>query len=256
MALPQVQETQARVPQGGALAFVPGDGDAEGTLVHGRFLARDNRFRVTVEAGGRILAAHLACSGRLAELLLPGRPVVLARRTGPGRKTGYDLALVRDGGGWVSVDTHLPNRLVGRALRAGRLAPLAGYERVRPEVSYGRSRLDFLLEAGGRRPCLVEVKSVTLVVDGLGCFPDAVTARGRRHLLELASALDAGYRAAALFIVQRGDARGVRPHDEADPAFGCALREAVQRGVEVYAYGCRVEPGEVEIAEALPVLLA
>jgi sugar fermentation stimulation protein A len=102
----------------------------------------------------------------------------------------------------------------------------------------------------------VEVKSVTLVVDGVGCFPDAVTARGRRHLLELAAAVEAGYRAVALFIVQREDARGVRPHHEADPAFGRTLRDVVERGVEVYAYGCRVEPGHVEIAESLPVVLA
>jgi len=255
MALPETEETAARVPQVGTLAFVGVDGDVEGAQIEGRFLVRDNRFRAAVEVEGRTLAAHLPCSGRLAELLIPGRRVVLARRRGVGRKTGYDLTLVRDGERWVSVDTRLPNRLVGRALREGRLAPLSGYNLVRPEVSFGRSRLDFCLEAEGRPPCLVEVKSVTLVIDGLGCFPDAVTARGRRHLLELASAVEAGTRAVALFIVQRDDARGVRPHDEADPAFGRALREAVERGVEVVAYGCRVEPGHVEIAERLPVLL-
>ncbi|HSJ54442.1 MAG TPA: DNA/RNA nuclease SfsA [Anaerolineae bacterium] len=251
---PETADTVARVPQAGTLAFMDAGAGVEGAVVEGRFLTRDNRFRVTVEVEGRTLAAHLPCSGRLAELLLPGRRVVLARRLGVERKTGYDLVLVRDGERWVSVDTHLPNRLVVRALREGRLAPLAGYDRVRPEVFFGRSRLDFRLEAEGRRPCLVEVKSVTLVIDGMGCFPDAVTARGRRHLLELASAVQAGYRAAALFIVQRDDARGVRPHDEADPAFGRALREVVKQGVEVVAYGCRVEPGHVEIAERLPVL--
>jgi sugar fermentation stimulation protein A len=111
------------------------------------------------------------------------------------------------------------------------------------------------LEAGGRRPCLVEVKSVTLVVDGLGCFPDAVTLRGRRHLEELAGAVEAGYRAAALFVVQRDDARGVRPHDESDPGFGRTLREVARRGVEVYACGCRVGPGRIEIDRLLAVHL-
>jgi len=256
MALPGAENTAARVPHVGTLAFV-GDGqDVEGAAVEGRFLARDNRFRVTVEAGGRVLAAHLPCSGRLGELLIPGRRVILARRLAAGRKTGYDLVLVQDGGQWVSVDARLPNHLVAMALREGRLAPLAGYNLVRPEAAFGRSRLDFCLEAEGRAPCLVEVKSVTLLIDGLGCFPDAVTERGRRHVLELVSAVEAGYRAAVLFVVQRGDARGVRPHDEADPAFGRALREAARRGVEVYAYGCRVEPGRVEIAERLPVLMA
>lgn len=255
MASSQAGETTARVPEAGALAFVPGAaaGGIEGARVEGRFLTRDNRFLVSAEVEGRVVAAHLPCSGRLGELLLPGRRVVLARRLRAGRKTDYDLVLVRHGEQWVSVDTHLPNRLVARELRAGRLEPLSGYDLVRSEVSFGRSRLDFRLEAQGRPPCLVEVKSVTLVVDGLGCFPDAVTARGRRHVLELASAVEAGYRAAVLFIVQRGDAQGVRPHDEADPAFGLALRGAVERGVEVYAYGCRVEPGRVAIAGRLPV---
>lgn len=256
MASPGAERIAARVPTEGTLAFVGAGQDVEGARVEGRFLARDNRFRVTVEVGGRIVAAHLPCSGRLGELLLPGRRVILARRLGAGRKTGFDLVLVQDGEEWVSVDARLPNRLVAMALREGRLAPLAGYELVRPEVSFGRSRLDFCLEGEGRPPCLVEVKSVTLLIDGLGCFPDAVTERGRRHLLELASATEAGYRAVALFVVQRGDAHGMRPHDEADPAFGRALREAANRGVEVYAYGCRVEPDRVEIVERLPVLMA
>jgi sugar fermentation stimulation protein A len=158
-------------------------------------------------------------------------------------------------GRWVSVDARLPNDLVEEALHNGRLTPLAGYPTLRREVHYGRSRFDFQLTAPGRPPCLVEVKSVTLVVDGLGCFPDAVTLRGRRHLNELAEAVEAGHRAAILFCLQRDDASGLRPHDEADPGFGRALREAAQRGVEVYAYTCRVEPGRIEITHSLPVHL-
>ena len=150
-----------------------------GDLVEGHLVRRDNRFRVTAEVGGREVWAHLPNSGRLGELLLPGRRVVLVERAAPGRKTGYDLSLVEHEGRWVSVDARLPNDLVEEALLAGRLEPLAGYPAMRREVTRGRSRFDFLLEAPGRRPCLVEVKSITLVVDGLGCFPDAVTLRGR-----------------------------------------------------------------------------
>lgn len=227
----------------------------EGKRVEGRFLSRDNRFRVTVELAGGPVWAHLPNSGRLGELLVAGRRVVLIERPGEGRKTRFDLSLVKMGGGWVSVDARLPNDLVEEALHRGQLAPLAGYPVVRREVSFGRSRFDFLLEAPGRVPCLVEVKSITLVVEGLGCFPDAVTARGRRHLNELAEAVAAGYRAAVLFCVQRDDAAGVRPHDESDPEFGQALREAARRGVEVYAYACSVEPGRAEIIHPLPIHL-
>jgi sugar fermentation stimulation protein A len=226
-----------------------------GDLVEGRFLARDNRFRVTVEVEGREVWAHLPNSGRLGELLVAGRRILLVERPGAGRKTGYDLSLVEMEGRWVSVDARLPNDLVAESLRAGKLVPLAGYPILRREVPFGRSRFDIRLEAPDRAPCLVEVKSITLVIDDLGCFPDAVTTRGRRHLEELAVAVDKGYRAAVVFVVQRDDAVGVRPHDESDPDFGRALRESARRGVEVYACGCCVEPARVTIERTLPVHL-
>jgi len=229
--------------------------EIEGQLVEGYFLSRDNRFRVTVEVDGQRVWAHLANSGRLGELLVPGRRVVLVERAGARRKTAYDLSSVGMDGVWVSVDARLPNDLVAEALDTGKLGPLAGYPDVRREVAFGGSRLDFLLEAEDRRPFLVEVKSATLVVDGWACFPDAVTLRGRRHLLELALAVEMGYRAAALFVVQRNDARGLRPHDESDPGFGQTLRAVARRGVEVYAYACCIEPGRAMIERPLPVNL-
>ncbi len=229
--------------------------EVAGSLVEGRFVARDNRFRVTVEVAGQPVCAHLPNSGRLGELLVPGCRTLLVERRGAQRKTDYDLHLVELNRRWVSVDARLPNDLVAEALRAGRLTPLAGYPTVRREVAFGNSRLDFLLAAPDKPPCLVEVKSVTLVVDGLACFPDAVTLRGRRHVRELAGAVEAGYRAAVVFVVQRDDALGLRTHDESDPGFGQALRDAAGRGVEVYAYGCRVEPGRIELDASLPVHL-
>jgi sugar fermentation stimulation protein A len=227
-----------------------------GNLVEGCFVSRDNRFRVTAEIGGQPVWAHLPNSGRLGELLVPGRRVLLVERPGAQRKTGYDLGLVELDGRWVSVDARLPNDLVEEALGTGRIPLLAGYLSLRREVPFGHSRFDFRLAGEGCPPCWVEVKSITLVIDGLGCFPDAVTARGRRHLEELAGALEAGYRAAVLFVVQRDDAVAVRPHDESDPDFGRTLRDVVRLGVEVYAFGCHVEPGQIEITHELPVHLS
>jgi sugar fermentation stimulation protein A len=155
----------------------------------------------------------------------------------------------------VSVDARLPNDLVEEALKQGRLIPLKGYPAWRREVPWGRSRFDFLLERPGVPACMVEVKSITLVVDGLACFPDAVTARGRRHVEELVEIVEAGYRAAVVFVVQRDDATGMRPHDESDPGFGRALREAARHGLELYAFACRVEPGQAEITHPLPIYL-
>lgn len=225
-------------------------------LVEGLFVERLNRFAVAVAVEGEVRRAHLPNSGRLRELLVPGAPVLLAPRPGPGRRTPYDLALVRQGAEWVSVDARLPNRLFREALEGGRLPEWKGAELLRAEVRHGGSRLDFLLEGPGPGVrTWVEVKSVTLVQEGYGLFPDAVTARGARHLEELETALAQGDRAAVVFVVQRGDARAFRPHWEADPHFARRLAEVAQRGVQVLAYRCRVSPEEVHIAEALPVSL-
>jgi sugar fermentation stimulation protein A len=126
-------------------------------------VARDNRFRTTVELrSGRSVWAYLPNSGRLRELLQPGKLVFLRPVASPGRKTAFDLVLVAVGEALVSTDARLPNVLVEEAVREGRLSPFEGYEVVRREVQYGSSRLDLALERRGRR-CFVEVKSVTLV---------------------------------------------------------------------------------------------
>jgi sugar fermentation stimulation protein A len=236
-----------------------------GSLVPATFVRRDNRFRVQVQVEGRTEAAHLPNSGRLGELLVAGRKVWLAPadvRRSPKRRTAFDLALVEFGGRLVSVDARLPGQLVDEALRQGQLAVrrgsrqagFEGYTTVRREVRLGESRLDFRLEAGpGAAPCWVEVKSVTLVVAGAARFPDAPTLRGQRHVRELTRAVKGGARAAVVFVVQRDDAEHFTTHDEADPAFGRALREAVQAGVEVYAWRCRVSREAIQLAGAIPV---
>jgi sugar fermentation stimulation protein A len=223
-------------------------------LIPATFMKRDNRFRVTVRVEGHLVWAHLPNSGWLRELLVPGRRVLLAAAQAPGRLTAYDLLMVDLDGTLVSIDARLPGRLLYESLQAGRLEEFAGYAKVRREVTYGQSRLDLALEGepdGGR--CFIEAKSVTLVEDGVALFPDAPTQRGRRHLGELARARAEGHRAAVAFVVQRDDAISFSPHDEADPAFGRALREAAQAGVEVYAYKCRVSEGEVTLSAPLPV---
>jgi len=223
-------------------------------LIPASFVRRDNRFRVTIRVGGKWMAAHLPNSGRLGDLLTPGRRVWLRPAHGPKRRTPYDLLLVEHAGTLVSVDARLPNRLVHEALLAGRLSPFVGYRVVRREVRLGKSRLDFLLEGEGPR-CWMETKSVTLVEDGVALFPDAPTVRGRRHLAALQKAAAAGDRATVLFVVQRGDAICFSPHPTADPAFAAALREAQTAGLEVYAYGCRVSLTGIWLDAPLSVAL-
>jgi len=223
-------------------------------LIRGRFVRRDNRFRVTVEIAGQSVAAHLPNSGRLTELLTTGRPCWLAEFDDPRRKTRFDLTLVEYADILVSVDARLPNRLFAEALDEGRLGPFVDYTSFEREVWFGESRLDFCL-SGPDDVCWVEVKSVTLVDDSVARFPDAPTARGVRHLKELVAAADAGERAAIAFVIQRADVRCFAPHDQADAAFGMALREAARAGVGVYAWTCEVGLEEITIAERVPVEL-
>lgn len=215
-------------------------------------IRRLNRFAVEVQLQGQRLPAHLANSGRLHELMLAGTPALLVPKGGPRRKTAYDLLLLRIGRHWVSADARLPNRLVQEALAADRIEPLRGYRVRKAEVSFGGSRVDFLLE-GTLGPCLLEVKSVTLVVDGVALFPDAPTQRGVRHLEALMQARRQGLEAAVLFVVQRADVLAFAPNDAADPIFGRALRQAAAAGVQVLAYRCRVSPRAMAISHRLPV---
>lgn len=225
-------------------------------LVEAYFIHRPNRFAalVCLASEGREILVHVANSGRMRELLQEGNRVLLAPVERDGRKTSFDLALVDVDGVLVSADARLPVPLVAEALGRGLLAPFRGYTVARREVGLGKSRLDLLLE-GPSDLCYVEVKSVTLVEAGIALFPNAPTARGRKHVDSLISAVEQGHRAAIIFVVQREDAARLRPNDAADREFGRSLREAAKKGVEVYGYRCRVSRKAVEIDSPIPVFL-
>lgn len=234
----------------------------ERPLRPGVFLRRLNRFAALVHLDGRPLPVHLPNSGRLGELLTPGRPVLVAARelapSGLERRTAGDLVFMLGPSSWVSVDARLPGRLVAEAVRRGRLCGLAGWRveqlEYRPPYS-PESRLDLLL-SGDRGAVAVETKSVTLVdEDGTALFPDAPTLRGQRHLQVLQRALAFGQRAWVVFVVQRPDALRFSPHRQADPQFARLLVQAHRHGVEVYAYTCRVRPPRIELERPIPVLL-
>lgn len=224
-------------------------------LVEARFVKRVNRFVVRVALDGRDVQAHLPNTGRMTELLAPGAVVyVTPAPPNQGRKTAYDLTLVEYAGTLVSVDSRLPNAVFREAVEFGVLAGFDGYSVDRAEVPLGDSRIDLLL-TGSEGMCYVETKSVNLVVDGRALFPDAPTERGRRHLGELAGAVELGHRACAVFVVQRGDAVEMAPHREADEMFGEALDRAVELGVEARAYRCRVTLDAITIEGSIPVRL-
>lgn len=218
---------------------------------------RLNRFAVAVRPGSGkpVLRLHLPNSGRMSELIRPGtRGLAVLQRRRPRRRTAGTLLLVRHRGRWVGVDARLPNRLFEAAMRAGALREFRRYARWRPEVLLGRGRVDFLL-MGRDGVCLVETKSCNRVDGTVALFPDAPTARGTRHLEDLARAARRGGRAAVVWIVQRSDARALRPFAAADPRFARAARRAAALGVRFYAYTCRVTPRRVTLLRRIPVRL-
>jgi sugar fermentation stimulation protein A len=213
----------------------------EDRIVKGVFQERLNRFSALVKVKDKIVLTYLPNSGRMHELLIPETQVFLKEASKENRKTSYDLIGVSYNGQRVSVDSRVPNKLVLEALRNHDIKELSEYDVIKPEFGYGHSRLDFFLN-NNHESCLLEVKSATLVKDGVAMFPDAVTERGKRHVNELVKAKKEGYRACVLFVVQRTDAHSFSPSDETDPKFGKALRNAAVEGVEVYAYKMEVSP--------------
>lgn len=224
-----------------------------GPVLPAIFKKRINRFVALVELKGQEVFAHIKNTGRMRELLIPGEICWLEKAKNPNRKTNYDLIAIRSQNTIVNLDSLLPNFIVGRILEEGLLPDLNQRKCIIPERMTDHSRLDFLVEMAAM-DLYIEVKGVNLVTsDGLALFPDAVTARGTRHLEKLMELRRAGNRAAIVFIVQRSDARTLKAHRDLDPVFAETLERACQIGVEVYAFTLEVEPGRVNICREITV---
>jgi sugar fermentation stimulation protein A len=233
----------------------------ESPLVSGRLLRRYKRFLADVELdNGEMITAHTANTGAMTGCSEPGSRVWLSISENPKRKYAHTWELIEVSPNVLcGINTLLSNRLVREAIEQGCVAELAGYHQIDSEVRYGQenSRIDLLLQDSEETQlpaCYVEVKNVTLVEYGRGYFPDAVTARGTKHLRELMSVVAAGGRAVIFFCVQRTDCRQVGPADHIDPVYGATLREALAAGVEALAYGAEVTTQGIQLIQCLPVV--
>lgn len=219
-------------------------------LVSGRLIRRYKRFLADcLLDSGEAVTAHVANSGSMLGLAAPGSRVYLSRSDDPKRKLAWSWQLVEVNGALVGIDTGLSNRIVAEAIGSGCIAELNGYVTLRREVPYGtRSRVDMLLEGPGRPPCYVEVKSVTLSRrPGIAEFPDAVTARGAKHLAELAGMVQGGARAVLVYLVQRGDCDRFELAADIDPVYAAAAADARAIGVEMLVVQAEVTPAGIEI---------
>jgi sugar fermentation stimulation protein A len=232
-------------------------------LVPGRIRKRYQRFLADVELeDGTLAIAHCTNTGAMSTCWEPGDLVLLEPAQNPARKLGFTWIACRREEAWIGVETGIPNKVVAEAARRDALPGLPGLLDVRTEVRYGseNSRIDVWALDGEGRQVYIEVKNTTLKVGDLACFPDAVTARGLKHLRELQGMVRAGHRAAIIFFVHREDVSAFDAAREIDPAYARELDSAIVNGVELLPVRVRIEaseenPGEWNLGWSLPGLL-
>jgi len=223
-------------------------------LTRGVLVRRYKRFFADVMLDdGHEVTAHIANPGAMLGLNEPGIPVWLSPSTSETRKLAWTWEMAEENGGLVGVNTHHPNRLVAEALEARAIPEFADYDTVRREVRYGEaSRIDFLLERPGERLWL-EVKNCHFSrTPGLAEFPDCVAARSAKHLRELARMVEAGDKAALLFVVQREDCNRFSACRDIDPVFAAALDSAADAGVEVLVHACTMRRSSITLGRPMP----
>ena len=220
-------------------------------MVPGVFLDRPNRFIAHVEIDGKTEICHVKNTGRCRELLPEGANVWCQQFDSVKRKTKFDLITVQKGNRLINMDSQAPNAAAREWLLAGGLGEIT---ELKGEYTHGDSRFDFSFMKDGRR-CFLEVKGVTLETDGICAFPDAPTERGAKHLRGLTSLAQEGYGAYVLFVIQMENVEYLHPNDATDPAFGKALREAAENGVQVLAMDCAVTPDSMVLGKPVEVRL-
>lgn len=215
------------------------------------FLDRPNRFIANITIDGKEEVCHVKNTGRCKELLLPNAEIYVQHSTSPGRKTAYDLIAVKKGERLVNIDSQVPNRVVEKWLEEKN--PFGKITYIKPECKYGSSRFDFYFEAEGQR-AFAEVKGVTLENDGVVSFPDAPSERAVKHIKELISAAEQGYKCYVIFVIQMNNVRYFTPNYQNHRQFGEILKTAADKGITVTAIDSIVTQNSIEAGSFVEVV--
>ena len=226
-------------------------------LTRGTLVKRYKRFLADIMLNnGEKITAHCANSGSMKNCSEPGRPVYVSHHDTPNRKLKYTWEMIAMPSSLVGVNTIWPNKLVSQAIISGVIPELTGYDQLKQEVKVGEhSRLDICLTAENNQTCYIEVKNCTMVNHGIAAFPDAVTTRGRKHLLELQELIGSTVRCVMFFLVQRTDATLFQPADDIDREYGVELRRAYEKGIEILVYDVSLDQQKIGINKSLPFQL-
>ena len=221
-------------------------------LIKGRLIKRYKRFLTDVELeDGTTVTAHCTNSGSMKTCIEEGAPVYLTPVNDPKRKTKFTWEMIFINGGWIGINTSIPNLLAFEAVRDGKIEKLKGYTTVKREVKFGDSRFDVFAENDNEK-CFIEVKNVTMKDGRYAAFPDAVTTRGLKHLNTLIEVKKQRIRAVMLYIIQRMDVNIFTPAKDIDPEYSRALTKAYKAGVEIIPFQAEVSPEKIELVKELP----
>ena len=226
-------------------------------IVTGIFLERPNRFIAICKIGDEIYKCHVKNTGRCRELLIEGTTVFLEKSTNPLRKTPYSLISVQTDSGIINIDSQIPNAIAEEGILSGNIKlPFLNDEIIllKREKTYGKSRFDIYIETATEK-VFVEVKGVTLKKGDVAMFPDAPTARGVKHINELITASNDGYKSCILFIIQMEHTTSFSPNNTTAPDFCNVLKLAETSGVNILAYDCNLSENEIFSNKNIPIML-
>lgn len=226
-------------------------------LIQARLIKRYKRFLADVElADGSVLTVYCPNTGSMRSCSDPGSKVYISTSKSSTRKYPHTLEMVYSGRSWVGVNTGLTNQIVVEAIKEGRVKEFSEIELISTEVKVSsKSRLDIMVEAAGQK-IYIEVKNCSLVEDRAAMFPDAVTARGTKHLHELAELVNDGHGGVIFYLVQRTDADLFKPAAHIDSLYAATLKEVHDKGVQILVYQAEVSPEGIEVVGSLPFELA